>query len=191
MVRVHDVGPSVRVARVADAISRGWSEPPEAWTPVYLGLGANLGDRAATIATTLRRLEDHHDIRVVRRASLCETAPWGVAEQPPFLNTVVEAITTLSPQALLERAKTLEHDLGRQARERWGPREIDVDILLYGEVAVQELALTVPHPRIWERRFVLAPLAELRPELVGPDGRPIAEHLSDLDVTQTARSLGW
>jgi 2-amino-4-hydroxy-6-hydroxymethyldihydropteridine diphosphokinase len=191
MVRVHDAGPSVRVARVADAIARGWSEPPATWTPVYLGLGANLDDRIGAIAAAVRLLNDHHDIQVVRRSSLYETAPVGLTDQPAFVNTVVEAVTTLTPIALLDAAKDVERALGRQQRERWGPREIDVDILLYGDETVDGPSLTVPHPRIWERLFVLAPLADLRPDLAGPDGRPIAEHVRDLAGQQEARSLGW
>ena len=190
-VRVHDVAPAVQVARMSDAITYGWSDPQPDWTPVYLGLGANLGDRAGTIARALQQLDGLRGVRVLRRASLFETAPVGVTNQPGFLNTVVEALTTLSPRALLAAVKGVEQTLGRQSRERWGPREIDIDILLYGHEHVSEPGLIVPHTQLWERLFVVAPLAELRGDLEGPDGRSIGDHAQRLAATQAARSLGW
>lgn len=191
LVRVHDVGPSVRVARMAEAIRYGWDEPMPAWTPVYLGLGANLGDRARTLARALEELDAHRHFRVLRRATLYETAPVGVSEQPPFLNTVAETLTTLTGRALLDAVKAVEARLGRQARERWGPREIDIDVLLHGATRLEEPGFEVPHRRMWERLFVLAPLAELRPDLTGPDGRSISEHVRALSGVQEARSVGW
>jgi dihydropteroate synthase len=190
-VRVHDVAPAVHVARMSDAITFGWSDPQPVWTPVYLGLGANLGDRTGTIARALQQLDGLRGVRVLRRASLFETAPVGVTNQPGFLNTVVEALTTLSPRALLTAAKGIEQTLGRQSRERWGPREIDIDILLYGDQHINEPGLIVPHTHLWDRRFVVAPLAELRRDLEGPDGRNITDHVQRLAATQEARSLGW
>jgi 2-amino-4-hydroxy-6-hydroxymethyldihydropteridine diphosphokinase len=190
-VRVHDVAPAVQAARMADAMTYGWSDPQPTWTPIYLGLGANLGDRAGTIARALQQLDTLRGVRVLRRASLYETAPIGVTNQPGFLNTVVEALTTLSPRALLEAVKGIEQTLGRQSRERWGPREIDIDILLYGDQHVAEPGLIVPHARLWERLFVVAPLSELRDDLTGPDGRTIADHSQHLSASQEARTLGW
>jgi dihydropteroate synthase len=190
-VRVHDVQPAVEVARMSEAIEYGWSDPMPSWTPIYLGLGANLGDRAATIARAIQELDAERQIRVLRRASYYETAPVGVTEQPAFLNTVVEALTTLSGRPLLDTVKRVERTLGRQSRERWGPREIDIDVLLHGATRLDEPGLEIPHRRMWERRFVLEPLAELRPDLTGPDGRPIGEHVAGLSVDQDARSLGW
>lgn len=190
-VRVHDVDPAVKVARMSEAIVYGWSDPMPAWTPIYLGLGANLGDRAGTIARAIQELDAHSQIRVLRRASLYETAPVGVAEQPAFLNTVVEALSTLSGWPLLDAVKRVERTLGRQSRERWGPREIDVDVLLHGATRLDEPGLEIPHRHMWERLFVLEPLAELRPDLTGPDGRPIADHVRALKTGQEARSLGW
>ncbi|HZO31108.1 MAG TPA: dihydropteroate synthase [Chloroflexota bacterium] len=190
-VRVHDVGPAARVARMSEAILYGWSDPMPAWTPIYLGLGANLGDRAGTIARAIQELDEHRDIRVLRRASLYETAPVGVTAQPAFLNTVVEVLSTLSGRPLLDAVKRVERTLGRQSRERWGPREIDVDILLHGATRLEEPGLEIPHRHMWERLFVLEPLAELRPDFVGPDGRPIAVHVQSLKASQEARSLGW
>jgi dihydropteroate synthase len=190
-VRVHDVQPAVEVARMSEAIAYGWSDPMPSWTPIYLGLGANLGDRAGTIARAIQELDAHPHLRVVRRASLYETAPVGVLEQPPFLNTVVEALTTRSGRPLLDAVKRVERTLGRQSRERWGPREIDIDVLLHGATRLEEPGLEIPHRRMWERLFVLDPLAELRPDLTGPDGRPIREHIRELRADQEARSLGW
>jgi dihydropteroate synthase len=197
MVRVHDVKETADAVRVADAIGRGyWDEPPT-WTPVYLGLGSNVGDRQAILRDAIDRLGDAAGddlwpaIRVVRRASLWETAPVGPVAQGPFLNTVVEAETTLTPAALLARVKEVEQRLGRQRRERWGPREIDIDVLLYGDARIGEAGLTVPHPELWNRLFVLAPLAELQPDLRGPDGRGIREHVARLREAQEARCLGW
>lgn len=190
-VRVHDVGPAVKVARMSEAVVYGWSDPMPAWAPVYLGLGANLGDRAGTIARAIQELDAHREIRVLRRASLYETAPVGVTEQPAFLNTVVEALSTLSGRPLLDAVKLVERTLGRQSRQRWGPREIDVDVLLHGATRLDEPGLEIPHRHMWERRFVLEPLAELRPDLAGPDGRPISDHVQALKQRQDARSLGW
>ena len=93
-VRVHDVAPAARVARMSEAVVYGWSDPMPSWTPIYLGLGANLGDRAGTIARAIQELDAHRELRVLRRASLYETAPVGVTDQPAFLNTVVEALST-------------------------------------------------------------------------------------------------
>jgi dihydropteroate synthase len=190
-VRVHDVGPGVQVARMSEAIVYGWDQPMPAWTPIYLGLGANLGDRADTLARAIQELDAQREIRVLRRASLYETAPVGLTDQPAFLNTVVEALTTLSGRPLLDAVKSVERTLGRQARERWGPREIDVDVLLHGATRLEEPGLEIPHRRMWERLFVLEPLAELRPDLAGPDGRPIVDHVRTLRASQDARSLGW
>ena len=190
-VRVHDVGPAMKVARMSEAVVYGWSDPMPTWTSIYLGLGANLGDRARTIARAIEELDAHHQIRVLRRASLYETAPVGVTAQPAFLNTVVEALTTLSGRTLLDAVKLVERTLGRQARERWGPREIDVDILLHGDARIVESGLEVPHRSMWERLFVLDPLAELRSDLTGPDGQRIGNHVAALRMQQEARSLGW
>jgi 2-amino-4-hydroxy-6-hydroxymethyldihydropteridine diphosphokinase len=176
---------------MSEAIEYGWSDPMPSWTPIYLGLGANLGDRAATIAHAIQELDAERQIRVVRRASYYETAPVGVTEQPAFLNTVVEALTTLSGRPLLDTVKRVERTLGRQSRERWGPREIDIDVLLHGATRLEEPGLEIPHRRMWERRFVVEPLAELRPDLTGSDGRPIGQHVADLSADQDARSLGW
>ena len=132
-------------------------------TRAYVGLGANLGDREDTIRRAAELLG------AGRLSTIRETAPWGVVDQPPFLNAVAELDTDLSPRALLERLLEIEGTLGRtRDGSRWGPRTIDLDLLLYGEQTVDEPGLTVPHPRLHERLFVLEPLAELAPDAEVP-----------------------
>ena len=191
LVRVHDVRESADAVKVADAIGRGWWETPPTWTPVYFGLGANLGPREETLARAFELLGHGTDVRLIRRSALYETAPVGVTDQPPFSNAVVEAETTLPPDALLRLAKEVEDRLGRRARARWGPREIDVDVLLYGDSEIRAPDLTIPHPELWNRLFVLAPLGELQPGLLGPSAQPIDERVLELARTQAARSLSW
>ena len=160
-------------------------------TLAYVGLGANLGAREETLRRAVALLGEAKGVDVLAVSSLRETEPVGVVDQPPFLNTVVEALTMLSGRPLLDAVKRVERTLGRQARERWGPREIDVDILLHGATRLDEPGLEIPHRHMWERLFVLEPLAELRPDLAGPDGRPIGDHVRALAASQGARSLGW
>jgi 2-amino-4-hydroxy-6-hydroxymethyldihydropteridine diphosphokinase len=124
----------------------------------YVGLGSNLGDRRAMIADALERLKPR------RVSTVVETAPWGRVDQPPFLNAVAEIETDLEPASLLDRLLDLERGLGRVRREKWGPRSIDLDLLLYGDRQVASLTLSVPHPHLHERRFVLEGLAELCPD---------------------------
>jgi 2-amino-4-hydroxy-6-hydroxymethyldihydropteridine diphosphokinase len=131
-----------------------------------LGLGGNLGDPVAAFATVLRRLETHHAVSLVRPSSVYRTAPWGKLDQPEFLNMAVLVETGLSARALLELCLSLEREGGRERRERWGPRTLDIDILTYGGQTIDEPGLQVPHPRIAERAFVLAPLAEIAPEMM-------------------------
>jgi 2-amino-4-hydroxy-6-hydroxymethyldihydropteridine diphosphokinase len=133
----------------------------------FLGLGSNQGDRRALLGEAVGALPD-----VVAVSQLYETEPvGGPPGQGPFLNLVVELDTELGPRQLLEVARRLEHAAGRRRGVRWGPRTLDVDVLLVGDEVVEETDLVVPHPRMWERRFVLEPLAELAPELVPPDRR--------------------
>ncbi len=143
-------------------------------TVAYIGLGANLGDREGSPNTALERLAELGPLRV---SSFRETDPVGVTEQPRFVNAVAELETDLSARDLLERLLEIERELGRDRtrEERWGPRTIDLDLLLYGDEVIDEPGLTVPHPRLAERRFVLEPLHELAPGLVLPDGRAIGD----------------
>ncbi|HYO07509.1 MAG TPA: 2-amino-4-hydroxy-6-hydroxymethyldihydropteridine diphosphokinase [Tepidisphaeraceae bacterium] len=135
----------------------------------YLALGSNLGDRHENIASAIARLREAPDIKVMKVSSLLENAAvGGPAGSPAFVNAAAEVETSLSPQALLERLLEIEREMGRVRRERWGPRVIDLDILLYGDHVIDQPHLRVPHPLMHERRFVLAPLAEIAPDAVHP-----------------------
>ena len=127
---------------------------------VYLGLGSNLGTRARNLSAARRRLRQK-GMKILRQSRVIETEPWGVAEQPRFLNQVVEGDWGGSPRQLLRAAKAVEREGGRRPTKRWGPRVIDVDILLFGNERVKALDLVIPHPRIAERPFVVRSLAEL------------------------------
>ena len=145
-------------------------------TIAYVGLGANLGDRDATIRAAVAELPG-----VVAISPLRETDPVGVTDQPRFLNGVAALETELAPRELLDVLLAVERRLGRERRERWGPRTIDLDLLLYGDEVIDEDGLTVPHPRLRERRFVLEPLADLAPKLVVPGLGGVEELLAELD----------
>ena len=149
---------------------------------VYIGLGSNLGDREATIRAAVDRLRAHPQIKVTAESSLIETAPvGGPAGQPTFLNGAAALETDLEPDALLDVLKGIERDLGRRPRTRWGPREIDLDVLLYGDRVIETARLTVPHPRLAQRRFVLAPLSEIAPDARDPvTGRTVREMLAGI-----------
>lgn len=133
----------------------------------FLGLGSNLGDRRGHLQRAVATLADAGDVVAV--SPLYETEPVGGPDgQGPYLNVVVELRTTDDPRRLLERCRALEADAGRVRTVRFGPRTLDADVLLVGDARVAEADLVVPHPRMWDRRFVLAPLADLAPELVTP-----------------------
>lgn len=133
---------------------------------VYLALGSNLGDRCANLRAAVAQLAAC--VAVEQVSSLYETAPAYVLDQPPFLNAALCGRTTLAPHALLRFLKQIERELGRTVGVRFGPRVIDIDILLYGSRVLASDALTIPHPRMAERPFVLVPLAEIAPLLVPP-----------------------
>ena len=147
----------------------------------YVGLGANLGDRDSTIRRAVTLLGEASGVDVVALSSLRQTAPWGPVEQPAFLNGVAELETELEPRALLEVLLDVERRLGRVRAERWGPRTIDLDLLLHGDAVVDEPGLTLPHPHLHERRFALEPLAELAPDLSIPGKGDVAALLAALD----------
>lgn len=134
----------------------------------YLGLGANLGDRKKNLDQALISLDDRPDLAVRRTSGVYETEPWGLADQPKFLNMVAEIETSISHGELLERVKKLEQDMGREDGPRLGPRLIDIDILLLGDLVVDEPKLRIPHASLHLRAFVLVPLATLIPDLMHP-----------------------
>ena len=145
-------------------------------TTVHLGLGTNLGDRWDNLHQALELLSAGPGLRFQRCSQVYETEPWGVAEQPRYLNCVAEFATVLEPDPLLALCKRVERQLGRVPGERWGPRLIDVDILLWGTRVVELLHLEIPHPRLHLRAFALIPLAELVPYAVHPVlGTPIGQ----------------
>jgi 2-amino-4-hydroxy-6-hydroxymethyldihydropteridine diphosphokinase len=134
---------------------------------VYIGIGSNLGDREKNCSRSIELLEKN-GIVVRQRSSLYETIPWGVREQPLFLNMVIEAETELKPRELLEVLKNVEIEVGREKSSRWGPRAIDLDILLYDDITLNEETLTIPHPYLHERDFVLIPFCEIAPDVKHP-----------------------
>lgn len=136
----------------------------------YLGLGTNLGDRRANLRAALRLIAASDGIRLLRMSQVYETAPWGVADQPPFLNCAVEIAVTMDPESLLSRGQAVEREVGRVPGPRWGPRLIDVDILIYGQESIGRPHLEIPHPRLHLRAFALRPLAELAPGRRHPAG---------------------
>jgi 2-amino-4-hydroxy-6-hydroxymethyldihydropteridine diphosphokinase len=133
---------------------------------VLVGLGGNIGDVRATLDRAVAAFCDGSDVRLVVQSSDYATPPWGVVDQPPFVNRCIAVDTVLAPRALLDRALKVEQSLGRnRSREqRWGPRAIDIDLLSYDDVALEEPGLTLPHPHLFERAFVLVPLAEIAPD---------------------------
>jgi 2-amino-4-hydroxy-6-hydroxymethyldihydropteridine diphosphokinase len=146
-------------------------------TRAFVGLGSNLGDRELNLRRALECLEE---LGPVRASSIRETDPVGVTDQPKFLNAAAELATELPPAELLERLLEIERELGRDraTERRWGPRVIDLDLLLFGEEAIDEPGLTVPHPRLGDRRFVLEPLCELNEDLTLPDGTRVRDLLA-------------
>lgn len=149
-----------------------------------LGLGGNLGDPVAAFAAALVRLRAHAAVELKAASSVWRTAPWGKLDQPEFRNMAVLIETSLSADDLLALCLTIERESGRERRERWGPRTLDIDILTYGGEAIDRPGLQVPHPRIAERAFVLAPLAEIAPELIDRwiDTKQLAARLHDQNV---------
>jgi 2-amino-4-hydroxy-6-hydroxymethyldihydropteridine diphosphokinase len=150
-------------------------------TLAYVGIGANLGPREETLRRAVELLGGADGVEVVAVSELRETDPVGVVDQPPFLNGAVSVQTTRSPRALLDRLLEIERSLGRVRGERWGPRVVDLDLLVYGIEVVDEPGLRVPHPRLHERRFALEPLKDLNPELEIPGRGTVSALLAALD----------
>jgi 2-amino-4-hydroxy-6-hydroxymethyldihydropteridine diphosphokinase len=161
-------------------------------TAAVLGLGGNVGDTRALMRGAIERLAAKPGIEVSAVSALYRTPPWGKTDQPPFLNAAVKIETDLSPQELLSAVLSVERTLGRERKERWGPRTIDVDILLYGARTVDVPGLRVPHPRLTERAFALAPLVDVMPE-AEVSGRPAREWLAASDRADMERVAepGW
>lgn len=161
----------------------------------YLGLGSNLGDRRALLNKARRALDQTPQVRLAACSPLYETEPvGGPPGQKPYLNAVLAVRTTLSARALLERCLEIETRCGRMRSERWGPRTLDLDLLFYGNQVLTEPNLTVPHPRLHERRFVLVPLCDIAPDLVHPLlGRTVCELLSRLEEREktTLAAARW
>jgi 2-amino-4-hydroxy-6-hydroxymethyldihydropteridine diphosphokinase len=148
----------------------------------YVGLGGNLGDREATLRRALDLLAQEQGVEVIAVSELRETDPVGVVDQPRFLNAAAALETSLSPRKLLDALLGIERALGRvRSGVRWGPRTIDLDLLLYGDEQIAEPGLHVPHPRLHERRFALEPLSELDPDLELPGRGAIRDLLAGLN----------
>ena len=133
---------------------------------IFLGLGSNLGDRTRNVEAAVEGIRALPQTAVVQVSTFHETEPWGITEQPEFVNAVAEITSGLEPRALLLAVKQLERELGRTETYRWGPRVIDIDLLLYGSRKVNEPGLTVPHPQLLNRPFVWEPLQEIAPEVL-------------------------
>lgn len=156
--------------------------PPVRWVPAYVALGSNLDDPRAQVEQALVALDDLPATRLVLRSSLYLTPPFGPVAQPDFVNAAAGLLTQLDPAALLAQLKALELRMGREPTVvRWGPRRIDLDLLMHGSARVAEPGLEIPHPGIAERAFVLAPLAEFAPDLLVPGHGRVLDLLARVD----------
>ncbi len=163
-----------------------WSEAAVA--EALVALGGNVGDARATLDKAVKLFCDGRDIRLLARSSDYRTPPWGDTDQPAFINLCIAVATDLTPRALLHRAQEVERALGRDRAKdrRWGPRTADLDILAYDDVTVDEPDLILPHPRLFERAFVLVPLAEIAPDRMIA-GTRVRDALARLDTTGIER----
>ena len=159
----------------------------QAETAAFLGLGANLGDPVHTIAQAVHALGGTDGISVTRCSSFYRTSPVGKTDQPDFVNIVVRIETTLSADDLMTALLDVEHRLGRVRTDRWGPRTIDIDLLIYGDCQIETERLTVPHPRMLDRRFVLVPLIEIAHDLQVPGTTKSLKEF--LDVTENQGNI--
>lgn len=149
---------------------------------VYLGLGSNLGDREENLEKAINALNDFDEINVTNRSRVLETEPYGKTDQPEFMNMCVEIKTRMSPLSLLETVLGIEHSLGRVREEVWGPRIIDIDILLYEDLELELDDLSIPHKEMHKRSFVLEPLAEIAPHMKHPTlDKTVLELKEDLE----------
>lgn len=153
---------------------------------IYLSLGSNLGDRYANLQRAVGELNKL--LKITAISPVFATEPWGDVDQPPFLNICVAAIGNLPPHELLHQIKRIESDMGRAPARRWGPRLIDIDILFYDQIVIEDEEMTIPHPRLAERAFVLAPLAVINPDLRHPQtGLSVQEMLERVDTAGVER----
>jgi 2-amino-4-hydroxy-6-hydroxymethyldihydropteridine diphosphokinase len=146
----------------------------------YLSLGSNLGDRKVYLRQAIQKLDSNSEIILVNISNMYETAPWGVTDQPAFLNLCVALDTKLAPRALLDLCLAIEKTAGRERIQRWGPRTLDMDILIYGDKKIDEDGLIIPHPAMLDRSFVLKPLLDIAPDLI----------LSGVNLTRRLTELG-
>jgi 2-amino-4-hydroxy-6-hydroxymethyldihydropteridine diphosphokinase len=156
-------------------------------TRAFIGLGSNVGDRLQFLQRAVKRLVETISVQVIDVSSVYETAPVGPAAQAWFLNAVVAVDTSLSPSTLLDQTQAIERALGREITYRWGPRTIDLDILLYGNTQVRTATLVIPHAELCQRAFVMIPLLELDPNIVLPDGIAVSACLHTLTPPQQVR----
>lgn len=167
----------------------GWV-PPGREVFAFLGLGSNVGDRLAYLQSGVESLAAHRKVRLDEVSSVYETAPVGGPPQDPFLNMAVRVATTASPHGLLRACQQAEQAADRQRTVRWGPRTLDVDVLLYGDRTISTGRLTVPHPRLTERPFALVPLIEVAPGAALPDGRSLVTVLAGLAPIEGIAMVG-
>lgn len=162
------------------------STAPAAPVTAYVALGSNLGDRRAHLEAAFAALDALPGTRLLARSTLYETAPLGPAGQQDYLNAAAALSTKLAPHALLDALLAIEQSRGRIRRERWGPRTLDLDLLLHGDAVLNDARLTLPHPAMLARAFVLVPLCDLSPDRLLA-GRPLAQHLALLDQSGVRR----
>jgi len=149
-----------------------------------VAFGGNIGDARDTLDRAIAAFCDGEEVRLLARSSDYRTAPWGIEDQPPFVNLCVAVETSLTPRALLARAQAVERALGRERSKerRWGPRPVDIDLIAYDDLVSQEPDLTLPHPQLFGRAFVLAPLAEIVPDRLIA-GRRVRDALTQVDAS--------
>lgn len=150
------------------------TQPTKAW----IGLGSNLADPLLQLATAVTELSALPGTRLIAQSPFYRSSPMGPQDQPDFVNGVALIDTTLAPEALLDALQAIELQHGRERLQHWGPRTLDLDLLLYGTQTIQSKRLTVPHPGVCERDFVLRPILDLQPDLTLPDGRPLHQLLA-------------
>lgn len=156
------------------------ANPPSPAFDCIVALGSNLGDKAANIDRAIRLLTEEGDVRLLARSRDYATEPWGKTDQDWFVNAAIAVATDLAPRDLLIRCKEIERRMGRVAREKWGPRIIDLDLLVYRDTALNDVDLVLPHPHIGARAFVLAPLMDIAPDLV-ISGRSVRDMYATID----------